>query len=216
MNTQTDRPSDASIDADVAARRALSAAAQSPERRPITDEDARRIAESFLGGPVWVDAADIKDMRAALESVYPHGVQSAPFADTADAIEERLRYDSEHACPHCGGSGHKDDAQPAPDASGVAEAFAVLNPELHPSTAALVWNFAVALARKLRDAEKKYGYSDGWRAKDWMDECRTKLVEHVAKGDPRDVAAYCAFLWHHGERTALPAPDAAASSPAGC
>src|SRR5690606_15339082 len=51
-------------------------------------------------------------------------------------------------------------------------------------------------------AEKKYGYSDGWASPDWMDECRAKLIEHLGKGDPRDVAAYCAFLWHHGESTA--------------
>lgn len=71
------------------------------------------------------------------------------------------------------------------------------------ATADLVMRFAGAMAEKLAAAEAKYGYSDGWLAPDWMDECRAKLVEHVAKGDPRDVAAYCAFLWHHGELTAL-------------
>jgi hypothetical protein len=73
---------------------------------------------------------------------------------------------------------------------------------LHANTADLVDRFAVALKEKLSAAEAKYGYSDGWMRRDWMDECRAKLVEHVAKGDPRDVAAYCAFLWHHGESTA--------------
>lgn len=73
---------------------------------------------------------------------------------------------------------------------------------LHPLTINLVVRFARALAAKLAAAEVKYGYSDGWRSADWMDECRAKLAEHVAKGDPRDVAAYCAFLWHHGESTA--------------
>lgn len=72
---------------------------------------------------------------------------------------------------------------------------------LHPLTVNLVVRFARALATKLAAAEVKYGYSDGWRNADWMDECRAKLAEHVAKGDPRDVAAYCAFLWHHGEST---------------
>lgn len=75
-------------------------------------------------------------------------------------------------------------------------------PDLHPRTADLVRRFAVALAEKLAAAEKKYGYSDGWADAGWMDECRQKLVEHIAKGDPRDVAAYCAFLWHHNESTA--------------
>jgi hypothetical protein len=75
--------------------------------------------------------------------------------------------------------------------------------DLHQDTAALVARFAVALGEKLHAAEVKYGYSDGWARPDWMDECRAHLIEHVHKGDPRDVAAYCAFLWHHGERTAL-------------
>jgi hypothetical protein len=79
---------------------------------------------------------------------------------------------------------------------------------LHPATACLVWNFALALANKLHDAEVKYGYSDGWRSRDWMDECRAKLREHIEKGDPRDVAAYCAFLWNHGERTNAPPSNA--------
>ena len=76
--------------------------------------------------------------------------------------------------------------------------------DLHPKTADLVQRFAAALADKLAAAEKKYGYSDGWMAADWMGECRLKLREHLLKGDPRDVAAYCAFLWHHDESTALP------------
>lgn len=77
---------------------------------------------------------------------------------------------------------------------------------LHPLTINLVVRFSRALAAKLAAAEVKYGYSDGWQSPGWMDECREKLTEHVAKGDPRDVAAYCAFLWHHGESTASPAP----------
>lgn len=75
--------------------------------------------------------------------------------------------------------------------------------ELHHDTAALVGGFATALAEKLRAAEVKYGYSNLWADKGWMDECRAKLIQHVHKGDPRDVAAYCAFLWHHNERTEL-------------
>jgi len=74
---------------------------------------------------------------------------------------------------------------------------------LHPRTMDLVQRFAIALAEKLTAAERKHGYSDGWADPDWMDECREKLVKHVAKGDPRDVAAFCAFLWHHAESTAL-------------
>jgi hypothetical protein len=74
-------------------------------------------------------------------------------------------------------------------------------PGLHPATVDLVRRFSQALAEKLAIAEKKYGYSDGWRSPDWMDECHEQLMEHIKKGDPRDVAAYCAFLWYHGEST---------------
>ena len=73
---------------------------------------------------------------------------------------------------------------------------------LHPATEDLVDRFAVALKEKLLAAQGKYSYAVGWADSDWMDECREALLEHIAKGDPRDIAAYCAFLWHHGESTA--------------
>lgn len=72
---------------------------------------------------------------------------------------------------------------------------------LHPTTADLVDRFSAALKAKLQRAERKYGYTDNWTATDWMDQCREELVRHVGKGDPLDVAAFCAFLWHHGEST---------------
>jgi len=87
---------------------------------------------------------------------------------------------------------------------------------IHPATLNLVARFASALAAKLAQAERKYGYSDGWASREWMDECRSKLLEHVAKGDPRDVAAYCAFLWHHGERTELTHPEDASAKGLAC
>lgn len=75
--------------------------------------------------------------------------------------------------------------------------------ELHPDTKSLVVRFAAALAEKLHTAERKYGYSAGWMKEDWIHAgvCRDRLIEHIEKGDPRDVAAYCAFLWHHGGST---------------
>ncbi len=74
-------------------------------------------------------------------------------------------------------------------------------PRLHPATTALVYQFAHAMMEKLAAAERKYNYRDEWQRHDWMDECRAKLREHVEKGDPLDVAAYCAFLWWHVEST---------------
>lgn len=70
--------------------------------------------------------------------------------------------------------------------------------DLHPATTELIRRFAAALAAKLKRAEDKYGYRDGWRQSDWKEECQRHLLEHVGKGDPLDVAAYCAFMWFHG------------------
>lgn len=91
---------------------------------------------------------------------------------------------------------------PDRDVNPVDEALVGIPQNLHPDTTDLVLRFASALATKLRKAEQKYGYDNGWKSPDWMDECRKRLREHLEKGDPRDVAAYCAFLWHHGESTA--------------
>ncbi|WP_232487453.1 hypothetical protein [Pectobacterium parmentieri] len=78
---------------------------------------------------------------------------------------------------------------------------------LHPSTAKLIVDFTTALAEKLHKAELKYGYNDDWAYANWEIECHTSFHEHIAKGDPRDVAAYCAFMWYHGWKTeALPLP----------
>jgi hypothetical protein len=69
---------------------------------------------------------------------------------------------------------------------------------LHPETVALVLVFAAALAKKLRSAEIKYGYTNAWAIDDWETECRMALRDHISKGDPLDVAAYAAFMWKRG------------------
>ena len=98
-----------------------------------------------------------------------------------------------------------DDMKPAIDAARVAIA-------LSDPLSDLVARFSAALLGKLRDAEAKYGYSDAWARDDWRAELVKHLNEHVAKGDPRDVAAYCAFAWHHGWALSptppLPEPEA--------
>lgn len=76
-----------------------------------------------------------------------------------------------------------------------------INPALHAQTAALVRDFATALANKLAAAELKYGYGNGWVSPHWMNECRAQLRQHTEKGDPLDVAAYAAFLWYHKAST---------------
>ncbi|MCR8998695.1 hypothetical protein [Rahnella perminowiae] len=79
----------------------------------------------------------------------------------------------------------------------------VILPEyLHPDTAKLVIDFASALADKLHKAEIKYGYSDKWKNKYRREGCLKAFHEQLTKGDPRDVANYCMFMWYHGWSTA--------------
>lgn len=76
-----------------------------------------------------------------------------------------------------------------------------LSENLSLDTQNLLLDFVEDLGWKLSKAQEKYGYSDGWMKSDWMDKCREDLLEHIKKGDPIDVAAYCAFLWYHDEST---------------
>lgn len=80
---------------------------------------------------------------------------------------------------------------------------------LHPDTQKLVTDFCTALAEKLYKAQLKYGYDADWKQDGWTSQCQTHFHQHIAKGDPRDVAAYCAFMWWHGWKTkvAQPAPE---------
>lgn len=70
----------------------------------------------------------------------------------------------------------------------------------HPDDAA-VDRFAAAMKDKLAAARAK-GRS-GWDDPECsQDRLSHMLREHVAKGDPRDVANFCAFLWCRGEAIA--------------
>lgn len=69
--------------------------------------------------------------------------------------------------------------------------------ELHPKTSKLVDDFAVALKDKLLRAQEKYGWQDEWSRHGNITDMAMDLEDHFYKGDPRDVAAYCAFMWYH-------------------
>ncbi|EKB5402766.1 hypothetical protein OOP60_003142 [Salmonella enterica] len=77
----------------------------------------------------------------------------------------------------------------------------VMPAELHPDTQNLVADFCTALAEKLYKAQLKYGYDADWKQDGWATQCLSHFHQHIAKGDPRDVAAYCAFMWYHGWKT---------------
>lgn len=137
--------------------------------------------------PAFATHQDAEEWRLRTERAAQQGNQAVPTA-------------SEFSSPSSGS---------LPNTSGPAVAARPQDGEvpsysLHIETGRLINRFATAIKEKLAAAEQKYGYSDGWADDGWMDECRAKLLEHVGKGDPRDVAAYCAFLWHHGESTAAP------------
>lgn len=83
---------------------------------------------------------------------------------------------------------------------------------LHNATAQLVVNFASEMAGKLYRAQEKYGRGADWAKSDWKDECLKELHRHLSKGDPRDVAAYCMFSWHHGWPTRSKQPAIAGIS----
>lgn len=62
--------------------------------------------------------------------------------------------------------------------------------------------FAHALKAKAFAAQKKYGYTENWAWDDYKEsDCRTQFFEHIAKGDPKDVALYCMFMWYHNWST---------------
>lgn len=77
----------------------------------------------------------------------------------------------------------------------------VMPAELHPDTQNLMADFCTALAEKLYKAQLKYGYDADWKQDGWHTQCLAHFHQHIAKGDPRDVAAYCAFMWYHGWKT---------------
>lgn len=83
----------------------------------------------------------------------------------------------------------------------------VVPSELHKDTVNLLCKFSSAMAEKLRKSEIKYGYANKWKNQEWADECRNSLVQHIKKGDPLDVANYCAFLWYLKEPTCNPNAD---------
>lgn len=86
-------------------------------------------------------------------------------------------------------------AAPAP---GPGEGPRLLPPAPN-SLSLLVNEFAKVLNEKLQAAAIKYGYqADQWLDPTWRTDCIEDLLLHIDKGDPRDVAAYCAFAWYHG------------------
>ena len=193
------------------ARMALAAMDSEPVRNPVLSyadsyrDMAKQGAESV---PIW---SVITDLERNIAPLYRHAqqpvVQPVMFIDgdisteDADKLAKVIREFNEEderplakmariirENPHPTNECDMPKAQPAP----------VVPEGLNPETTDLVLRFASALADKLYKAEQKYGRSTDWMKDDWYDDCLQSLWEHIEKGDPRDVAAYCAFMWYHG------------------
>ncbi|WP_254213464.1 hypothetical protein [Burkholderia multivorans] len=187
---------------------------------PLAEDSAASPAEQPAAAPIVeriIDAAvdcirhDVAPdwQRAALRNAV-NAILAAPPAESAVPPTRCYQCggcgDNDVApahCVRCNGSGVEPHPVEQPVTAPIDEP--TIPAELNHDTAKLVRRFARALANKLLAAQRKYGYSDNWMRDGWADECRAELMRHIHKGDPRDVAAYCAFLWHHNESTA-PAP----------
>jgi len=73
--------------------------------------------------------------------------------------------------------------------------------ELHPDSQNLLKVCFEELRLKMIKSQNKYGWSNEWLTQDWEDECRQQLIEHLQKGDPRDVAVYAMFMIYRGWTT---------------
>lgn len=146
-------------------------------------EDARRMACMLLAGMESKPVAYIG--KQMLESLCDEGGRTCGRVWRSDTDE----LSGESRIPLYA-------APPAP----------VMPGELHPDTQKLVADFCAALAEKLYKAQLKYGYDADWKQDGWPSQCQAHFHQHIAKGDPRDVAAYCAFMWYHGWKTEAAKP----------
>lgn len=72
----------------------------------------------------------------------------------------------------------------------------------------LFTDFSSALLMRARAAQEMDGFTDDWKNDDWRDQLNLQIAHHIAYGDPRDSALYCAFAWYHGWEIQLPGIDA--------
>ena len=169
------------------------AEANHPETGDWLYDDPIELAKAIRKGPDMPPVQPVADREPDRNPVLAHadsyrdmakqGVESVPIWSVITDLERNIAPLYLHA-------------QPVP----------VVPEGLNPETTDLVLRFASALADKLYNAEKKYGRSTDWMKDDWYEDCLQSLWEHIEKGDPKDVAAYCAFMWHHGWKAKIAQP----------
>lgn len=176
----------------------IRAAIEAIERESVTTAHARSVRQPTESITSWIDRLGER-IRRGMAEVEAYGVLGSHGRYMYDLGREAIDYAewlrTTPTLPPMS-------TLPRPE---TAVPTLTLPADLHADTAALVLRFANAMGDKLAAAQRKRGLTNEWSQTDWMDQCRSDLVRHVAKGDPRDVAIYAAFLWHHGEPSALPA-----------
>jgi len=169
----------------------------------ITKEHAE--LKAFITGFLTDPAHDNQSSRSMTAEVFRIALASLE----AEPVAWRYRHHNGLAPSNWRFVDSEDECNPAQNyqrqALYTAPPAPVVTAELHPDTQKLVIDFCTALAEKLYKAQLKYGYDADWKQDGWPTQCQAHFHQHIAKGDPRDVAAYCAFMWYHGWKTE-PAP----------
>lgn len=75
---------------------------------------------------------------------------------------------------------------------------------LHPDSVDLIKALSERITDKMFANQSKYGWTNEWKTRDWEQECRDEMRRHIEKGDPRDVAIYCAFMIYRNWPTSVP------------
>lgn len=132
-------------------------------------------------GPAIASQSPDRLGAAALKA----GIAAAPKAPRPDSLTQLVQMSEDAGL-------YREDFAPQQAAPAVP----------HPDDAA-VDRFAAALKTKLAHARAK-GRS-GWDSAECTQQRLSGMLrEHVEKGDPRDVANFCMFLWCRGEAIAAP------------
>lgn len=152
--------------------------------------------------------ANVLTLIAALEQAQQYNKELQTKLDATEAVALALRDDTRGAhqriaAPEATLELEREKSRRVMSRNHQLDASPLAMPDgIHPDTANLVTTFAEALAAKLRKAEIKYGYDSDWKKDGWQGQCLAHFHQHIGKGDPLDVAAYCAFMWHHNWPTA--------------
>jgi len=141
---------------------------------------------------------DLRSMDAPTDAVRNHNLKLWAAIERLNKAEAEIAVMEKHT------RGVEEALIAATDEISALKPDVLVMPDgLHQDTKALLLVFASAMAVKMHKAEQKCGYSNSWMQHDWQGKCLVDFNHHITKGDPLDVANYCAFMHYHGWPTAL-------------